>query len=57
MSKKLDKPKLQGLFENGNKCELWGRKVPDMDKDELIIFIGFLDELATERHRLIERTR
>lgn len=35
----------------GLKCELWGRKVADMNRDDLIAFIGFLDELATVRFR------
>lgn len=33
--------------EFGKRRELWGRKVPDMNRDDLILFIGFLDELVT----------
>lgn len=36
-------------IERGEKCELWGHKVADMSKEDLISFIGFLDELATLR--------
>ena len=35
----------------GLRCELWGVKVGDMGRDDLIAFIGFLDEVATERGR------
>lgn len=35
--------------ERGNKCELWGYKVPDMSRDDLVAFIGFLDEHVTLR--------
>jgi hypothetical protein len=32
------------LQERGEERELWGRKVKDMTREELIIFIGYLDE-------------
>lgn len=38
------------LFARGKGCELWGRKVWEMERWELIVFIGYLDELIeTER--------
>jgi hypothetical protein len=42
----MDDPR---LFERGMKCSLWGQKVADMGQFELITFIGYLDELATDR--------
>lgn len=34
-------------FNNGEKCILWGVPVSDMGREELISFIGFLDEHIT----------
>lgn len=33
-------------YERGLKCHLWGVDVKDMTKDELVVFVGFLDELV-----------
>ena len=40
----------QSYRERGEMCELWGRKTTDMTREELLEFIGFLDELATDRY-------
>jgi len=37
------------LYDLGLKCNLHGIPVREMNKKELIAFIGFLDELASER--------
>lgn len=42
-------------IENGKKCSLWGKSATDMSKDELIGFVGFLDDLATIRANVILR--
>jgi hypothetical protein len=39
----------------GMGCVLWGRSVTTMSRDDLIAFIGFLDELATIRARKAPR--
>lgn len=41
---------IKNYTERGLKCELWGVLVSDMNRDELLGFIGFLDELATDRY-------
>ena len=33
------------LQERGEACELWGRLAKDMTREELLVFVGFLDEL------------
>lgn len=40
---------LTRLYNIGMECEMHGVPVADMNKKDLIAFIGFLDELATER--------
>jgi len=40
---------LTKLYNMGLKCKLHGMPVSEMNKKELIAFIGFLDELATDR--------
>ncbi|HEX19661.1 MAG TPA: hypothetical protein ENG78_02410 [Acidiferrobacteraceae bacterium] len=37
--------------ERGSKCTLWDVDVPDMDREELIAFIGFLDELVDDERK------
>ena len=44
----MDK-ELRGYRLRGASCALWGKSTAAMDRDELIAFVGFLDELATER--------
>lgn len=34
-------------FDNGMKCELWGHPAKDMTHDELIVFVGYLNEVVT----------
>lgn len=36
-------------FQRGQQCELFGVRVNDMSRDELIGFVGYLDALATYR--------
>lgn len=38
-------------LERGLKCVLWGRKTQEMSREDLISFIGFLDELSTLRYK------
>lgn len=37
-------------FDRGCLCHLHGLDAKDMSRDELLAFVGFLDELATARH-------
>lgn len=39
------------LYERGLRCVLWGRKAEDMTRDELVTFVGYLDEML-EAERL-----
>jgi hypothetical protein len=41
------------LQERGEEGELWGRKVKDMTREELVIFIGYLDEELTRTRLLL----
>ena len=50
MSDKTYKRDIEPLISKGMKCELWGKPVMQMSRDELIGFIGFLDEFVTS-HR------
>ena len=34
--------------KRGLKCSMWKHDAKDMDRDELLAFIGFLDEQFTE---------
>ncbi len=43
------------LFQRGMKCSLHGLDVKYMDEHQLIAFIGYLDDLATERQMVIDR--
>ena len=38
---------LPKYIAEGNQCILWGMKVPDMEREDLIAFIGFLDRIYT----------
>ena len=38
----------KAYFAEGMKAEKWGRRIADMDRSELIAFIGFLFVLANE---------
>lgn len=42
---------IKRYIPRGMKCSLWGHDTKDMTRDELIGFVGFLDELATQRAR------
>jgi hypothetical protein len=35
---------IASLVVRGQQCVLWGREVPSMTRQELIAFVGFLDE-------------
>ena len=41
-------------YENGLKCEYFGKSISEMDKYDLISFIGFLDDLLTQRQTTIQ---
>lgn len=45
---------IKPYVERGLRCSMWGRDARDMDKEELVAFIGFLDELATMRQLKIK---
>ena len=53
MGGNMDK-ELRGYRLRGASCALWGKSTGEMDRDELIAFIGFLDELATRRAKAIQ---
>ena len=42
------------LYDRGMACVHIDRNVPDMSREELIEFIGMLDELATQRGQIVE---
>lgn len=48
-TKKTDLPiRDEKLYARGYDCRLYYKDVKDMDTEELIIFIGFLDELVEQ---------
>ena len=42
---------LKKYADRGAQCELWGHSAKYMSQYELLAFVGFLDELATDRAR------
>jgi len=46
MSDWLTAPELKRLYEVGKTCSLLGQKTEDMDRAELIAFIGHLNEIV-----------
>lgn len=40
-----------GYYSNGLQCALWGVKTTEMCKEQLLIFIGFLDRELTQARR------
>lgn len=49
----MDK-ELRGYRLRGASCVLWGKSTGEMDCDELITFVGFLDELASNRAQALQ---
>jgi hypothetical protein len=44
----------RNIHQNGTKCSLWGRSVTDMDSDQLILFIGYLNKLYSNTRALLD---
>ena len=38
---------IQDYAKRGLECSMWGRATKDMDREELLAFIGFLDEFIS----------
>ena len=41
------------LLQRAALCELWGKRAADMTRDELLVFVAMLDELATQRQQAL----
>lgn len=46
---------IRKYIKNGKKCFMWGVSVKNMTRDELIGFIGYLDESFSGKFRLFMR--
>lgn len=43
---------LEELYHRGSTCVLWGHKATDMSIEELLIFIGFLDQVIEHERQM-----
>jgi hypothetical protein len=43
----------RNLHISGAQCSLWGRSVTDMDSNQLILFIGYLNKLYSNTRALL----